>query len=452
MQNQNNAEGTGQMSLDQAFALAVQAHQSGDLENAKTIYRNILGVVPNEVNAMHFLGIALHQSGDTEEAIETIERSLALDPTPQADRYSNLSRVLLEAGRFEEASRVFSRVLELSPPNADIYNNSGVLLLAQRRFDEATADLEKSIALNPQHANAHYNMGEVLTMQGRLQECIPYYSKALAFQPTHIEAKKKLSFAHYALGELDKAAEIYRQWLLQEPDNPVARHHLAACTHESVPVRADDAYIESTFDDFADSFDSQLGHLNYQAPQLVTEAIRRVCGPANKQFAILDAGCGTGLCGPLIAEYSTHLTGVDLSSRMLAKAQPRNAYDVLIKAELTAYLQSQTNAFDLILSADTLIYFGSLEEVLTAARTALRDDGYLFFTVEVLTDNNSVGSTSDPGYHINPHGRYSHSETYLRNTLGKTGFEITALESVILRYEGGSPVFGFVVSCRTAAA
>lgn len=447
MQNQNNTEtGAAHASLDQAFALAFQAHQSGDFETAKSIYQNILSVIPNEVNALHFLGIALHQSGDSNGAIDIMERSISLDPNPQLDRYSNLSRVLLEAGHYEKASEVYIRVLQLSPTNADVHNNFAVLLLAQKRFEEASDILKKALSINPLHAEAHYNIGESLAMQGNKNDCVPFYEKALTLKPSHIGAKKKLSFAYYTLGELDKAANIYRQWLEQEPDNPIARHHLAACTQEAVPARADDAYIESTFDDFAASFDSQLSLINYQAPQLLAEEVRRTYGAATKQFSILDAGCGTGLCGALINEYAAKLIGVDLSNRMLEKANAQNVYDSLVKAELTTYLHSQPHIFDTIISADTLIYFGALEELFTAARAALRDHGYLFFTVE----SHEAADNLENGYRINPHGRYSHSEPYLRAALNKTGFSINAIKTAIMRYEGGNPAYGFVVSCRAA--
>ena len=79
---------------------------------------------------------------------------------------------------------------------------------------------------------------------------------------------------------------------------------------------------------------------------------------------VLDAGCGTGLCGPLLKPYAEILVGVDLSPKMLAKALGRQVYEELIETELVAYLGQRTASFDLIVSADTLIYFGELRSFL----------------------------------------------------------------------------------------
>jgi predicted TPR repeat methyltransferase len=103
----------------------------------------------------------------------------------------------------------------------------------------------------------------------------------------------------------------------------------------------------------------QLAKLSYRAPALVAEMLKRSGVDPSKRVHILDAGCGTGLCGPLVAPYACRLVGVDLSEGMLARARERDVYDVLVKGELTAYLEACTDTFDVIVSADTLVYFGA---------------------------------------------------------------------------------------------
>ena len=142
---------------------------------------------------------------------------------------------------------------------------------------------------------------------------------------------------------------------------------IAACSGRDVPARASDAFIEQTFDSFAGSFDAKLAKLLYRAPALVAAMLADSDVEASKSLDVLDAGCGTGLCGPLIAPYARRLVGVDLSARMLAQAQARNVYDELVKCELTAYLRDSPGAFDVIVSADTLVYFGPLQDVVAAS-------------------------------------------------------------------------------------
>ena len=67
---------------------------------------------------------------------------------------------------------------------------------------------------------------------------------------------------------------------------------------------------------------------------------------------------------------------------MLARAKEKNVYDALVQDELTEYLRNSREAFDLIVSADTLVYFGALEDIITAAAGALRPGGLLVFTLE----------------------------------------------------------------------
>jgi predicted TPR repeat methyltransferase len=154
---------------------------------------------------------------------------------------------------------------------------------------------------------------------------------------------------------------------------------------------------------------------------------------------VLDAGCGTGLCGAIVAPFARRLVGVDLSEKMLAHAQEKKLYRTLVKAELTDYLRDKREAFDLIVSADTLVYFGSLQIVVAAFARALRPSGMLVFTLE-----HAAECHAGMDYRLEMHGRYSHSRAYAEQVLVSCGLqpEIVPAE---LRMEAGAPVAGLVV-------
>ena len=155
---------------------------------------------------------------------------------------------------------------------------------------------------------------------------------------------------------------------------------------------------------------------------------------------MLDAGCGTGLCGPLVKPYARSLVGVDLSTGMLTKAQQKQVYDRLVKDELTHFLQARHAEFDLILSADTLVYFGPLEEVAAAASGALRPGGQFVFTLEEL-----VAPPDGVEFHIETHGRYSHTPVVCRTRSPTAPDSHPNIAHADLRTESALPVAGLVV-------
>lgn len=293
----------------------------------------------------------------------------------------------------------------------------------------------------PHYAPALHGLGTVLHQRGHTTTAIEYFCRAIVADPAQSKSRALLGIAYSALGRIVDAVDVYWRWLREEPENPIAVHLHAACSGEAIPERAANRYIETTFDEFAPTFDEQLlDHLSYQGPALVKAALAKAL-PSVRPLRGLDAGCGTGLCGPVIRPYVNHLTGVDLSANMLRLAQQRAIYDELKKTELSGYLTDQSEAFDLIVMADTLIYFGALETVLASAYNALRSEGVLIFTVESADQ-----LSSSLGYSLNLQGRYHHGRDYIDATLSACGFAISAMVSATLRMDLGRPVEGAVVT------
>ena len=301
-----------------------------------------------------------HQQGRNGEAVALIERSLALVPD-QADWYSNLGIVFQSDGRLDTAIDSYRRAIAIDPGHANAHSNLGVLLRATGQPVEAEAAYRTAIRLNPEHIDAYTNLGILLNGLKRTEEAAACYCKAITLRPKHREARKLLALAHCTLGAIDEAVRIFEEWLDEEPGDPIARHMLAACTGRDVPARASDGFVETTFDSFAASFEAKLESLSYRAPALVRRCWRIAASSRCARLDVLDAGCGTGLCGALVAPFARRLVGVDLSKGMLEHAKEKNVYDTLMKAELTGYLRDNREAFDMIVSADTLVYFGDLK-------------------------------------------------------------------------------------------
>jgi predicted TPR repeat methyltransferase len=446
-----------ELPIEQAIELALSIQKRGRLDAAEEIYRRVLEAVPDHVDALHFLGIARHHRGQRDEGLALVRRALELAPD-NVDARNNLGNMLSSRGSLQDAEATFRQVLARSPDHVHALANLGSVLRRRGDLVGAEAALRRAIALAPNHGEAYHNLINVLHDLERDDEALDMSKKALELFHADAEARQRyapeayraVGALLYANGRVSEALEIYRRWLELEPNSDSARHMIASCAGAPPPARAADDFVRLTFANFAERFDTVLTQLDYRAPVLVAQAVRALAGEPARALAVLDAGVGTGWCGADLRPYARALAGVDLSPEMLAKARERQlddrpTYDELVEGELTAFMRARPLAFDLIVSADTLVYFGPLEEVLGAAAGALRPGGHIVFTVEQALDDAS------DGFRLNPHGRYSHAEAYLRRTLAAAGFAEPLVDRVILRQELKVPVAGYLVTARLAA-
>jgi predicted TPR repeat methyltransferase len=424
--------------FEQAFAL----HAAGRHGEAELAYRHILSMDPQHFNAQHHLGILHHQMGQSQDGIAMILRGLESEPG-HAARYNDLGNILTQTGDLSHAASAFMTSLDLNDCDANVWNNLGSVRHRQNKIAEAETAYRRALHHSADFVPALSNLAHLLAETGRDEESSLLSCKAFVQPPLSEKSPKMLGIAYYRLGRLAEAAECYRAWLQAEPGHPVAQHHLAACTREQVPARATDGFVTTIFDEMAESFDEKLvGSLSYRGPQIIASLLEAHLN-THQALDVLDGGCGTGLCAPVLVPYARRITGVDLSAAMLTKAQERQLYTELVQAELTAYLHGQTNSFDLIVLVDMLIYFGDLAMIFSAAKQALRPNGWLAFTVECATPPEA----QEP-YRLDPSGRFSHSADYVRQTLEAAGLPPLSIQEVTLRNEFCKPVRGIAVLAR----
>ncbi len=434
------------LSIDQAIQIAVGLQRRSALDEAQSLYEKILAAIPDHPQALHFLGVLQHQRGRSGEAIRLIRQSLKISPG-YTDAGNNLGNVYRELDLLSEAESCYRRVIALDPGHAGAHNNLGTVLRAKGAETDAETAYQKAIQIDPEDFRPFENMGNLLSRQGKIREAVAYYSQAIVLNPDHPGCKRMLGIAYSCMGRTQEAATVFREWAEKEPGNPVAQHLLAACSGEKVPERAPDDYVKQVFDNFAGHFEARLEQLEYRAPELIGGAVATALGMPAGELLVLDAGCGTGLCGPGLRPFAGRLEGVDLSPGMLKRAETTGCYDFLSEAELTAFIGARKRAYDLIVSADTLCYFGDLSCVMSAAAAALRPGGHFIFTVERAPD---AGTSMTGTYRLNPLGRYSHPEKYISRIVCGSGLKLESIVNAELRKEMGLPVAGLLVTARAA--
>lgn len=419
----------------------------GRAEEALSAFRSANELMPTAVEPLVNMGIAFDKLGDPDAAIECYRKAIQLNPN-LAEAHNNLAGILQKQGDFDAAIEHCRTALLINPNYAEAHNNLGNAFQGQGKLEAAIESFKHALSLNPDSGEAHYNLGNTHKMLRKFSEAEANYSNALKIDPNHTKALTNLGALYMETGQTDKALPCFEQILKLEPGNVMASHLIASIKGDA-PEYAPSEYIAELFDGFAKDFDTNLlNHLAYQTPSKLVTLIEAIAQPSEGQWDVLDLGCGTGLSGLAIAPYARQLVGVDLSAEMLAKAEAKELYQRLEKAELLAMMKNEmSSSYDVIVAADVFVYIGRLDEIFAEAKRLLRPGGMLAFSVEAMDamPNAETAKTGATNYQLSNTGRYAHSSSYLHEITDTSKFKKHKFMLDSLRLEKKVPVQGWYV-------
>jgi tetratricopeptide (TPR) repeat protein len=166
-------------------------------------------------------GLRLHQAGRSEEAARLYEQVLARDPLQPAANHL-LGLVRLQQGKADDAVRLIARATSVNRTDPQYFANLGAALNAAGRPAEAIDALDRAIALKPAFPGANSNRGMALKALGRLDDAAASYRQALSLAPAEPGFHFNLANVLNELGDLDAADGAYREALRLRPVYPAA--------------------------------------------------------------------------------------------------------------------------------------------------------------------------------------------------------------------------------------
>jgi len=224
---------------DQVFAQALAHHQAGRLAEAERLYRRVCAADPNNVPALHRLGVVAHQLGRP-DAADVLAHAVALRPgLPEA--HNDLGVVLGARGRLAEAAAAFERAAALRPDYVEAHNNLAAALRRLGKTEQAIGHYERVAGLVPNVAGAHNNLANALMELGRLEAALAHYDKALALAPDFAPAHYNRGVALRGRSRIAEAAASFERAAALKPDFFAAR--FAACMARLPIVYQDEAEI-----------------------------------------------------------------------------------------------------------------------------------------------------------------------------------------------------------------
>lgn len=242
------------------ISTAISALNTGDLLQAETVCQRIINKYPQQVQALHLMGIVGSMQGRLVKAISYFKRAHQLDPDDtdillnlgcsqlqlgklgdaesslrrvlqmkpdEALAHSSLGNVLKRLGRFEEAIVCHRNAVSLMPSSAEAYSNLASAYLSWDKIDLAVEEYRKAINLKPESPEFHYNLGTALQKGEEYEKACASFRLTIELTPDHDRAHMNMGSSLKALGRLDEAIGYLRRATELAPNSADAHWNLA---------------------------------------------------------------------------------------------------------------------------------------------------------------------------------------------------------------------------------
>ncbi|WP_226593943.1 O-linked N-acetylglucosamine transferase, SPINDLY family protein, partial [Microseira wollei] len=223
-----NMENISEYNVKYIIQIALQKHQSGEWDEAESLYKQVLQIQPEcvgepgklyYVQAHNNLGNILWQQGKLEAALKSYHSALKIQPNYAPSHY-NLGNIFLQQGKLDAAVDYYEQALKLKPDYAEAHNNLGNALKLQGKLDAAIESFRQTLRIKPDWIQVHKNLGNTLYEQGNLEAAVESYHHALRLNPEFAPAKfgiviAQLPIIYSNLTEINLKRNNYQHHLQQ---------------------------------------------------------------------------------------------------------------------------------------------------------------------------------------------------------------------------------------------
>lgn len=415
----------------------------GELKDAALTLNKAQKKSPGDARVFMLAGLMAEKAGNVKGAFDALRKCVAMAPD-WGPGLLELAMLLARQNQFDEALEKAQKVAELEPRNLVVL--AGVVDIAHRAGHTAMAieHLQRGLQLVPGDVQLRRLLARDLSAMGRHGEALDVWNGLIAENAADQEALLGRVVTLLAAGKASQAITDTTTLLELAPGDSVYAYY-NALAHGSTPPHQPVELNRRLFDGMAEVYDQHtVRGLRYQLPKIVAGKI--LARYPEKHFNLLDLGCGTGLLGVCLGRINGYLAGVDISSEMVKQAARHNVYDRFHTVNLLEALDATPAAqYEVITALDVFIYAGDLTKAVADAHRILQPAGDLYFSCETAPEQG-------PDLVLLSSGRYAHKRSHVLALCREAGFERVDVEDMVLRYEAGEPVQGFLVAARKAAA
>ena len=175
-----------------------------DWAGAEVELKRAIELNPNSGDAFDIYGLLLSAQERYDEAIEAQQRAHELDPLAHR---MDIVTTYLRMGRYDEALRRVTRIVEVEPHLPLGYLTLGWAYLLKGMQDEGLAAIQKAVSLSPENGLYLAQLGQAFGMVGRTDEARAVLGQLEELSRQRYVSPYHMAYVHTGLGEHERALD-----------------------------------------------------------------------------------------------------------------------------------------------------------------------------------------------------------------------------------------------------
>lgn len=192
------------------FEIGEQARAEGRLKDAERAFQAVLADEPEDVDALHLLGVTRLMQGRSAHGAELLEQA-ADRAHDRADIRVNLGVALRAVGQLQRAANTLEEAIAIQPGEHNAYQVLGDVLFQTRDFARAGSFYRQALERNREAVGAWLGLGRVLYRQGSYRDAQKALAQAFELRPSNADILQEYGFALMQNAQLERARELFEQ-------------------------------------------------------------------------------------------------------------------------------------------------------------------------------------------------------------------------------------------------
>lgn len=174
----------------------------------------------DRIEELHLIQQAetLDRNGKFDDAAKIYEKILSLRPET-ALSYVNLGLMQAKMGQFDDTIRILQQGIEKIPRSEILLSRLGHTYLFLGRLKKALETMQAVLEVNPRSFDALLASGWSLNLMGQKEEARGYFEKALAVEPENKFLRKNYAMNLATSGKIQEAIDVFKALGSDYPDD-----------------------------------------------------------------------------------------------------------------------------------------------------------------------------------------------------------------------------------------